>query len=169
MGLKDRRDLKDYVVFIGGGHLAGRVKEVKLPDLEFDTETETLAGVLGTLTIPTKLKELSAELTLKDINTTVMSMFGQRGSRTPIVIRAAARDQSDAVSRIKVTMHGEVNKLESGTWKPGDNGEQKFKIDLHHYRFEDAGTVIHEVDLFNYILIVNGTDLMAAQKAAIGL
>lgn len=165
-GSKGLRVPVDFCVFAGLS-LAGRVVDFKHPDLEFKTDNANLAGVLGETSIPLDLAALKSEMTLKDVNRTMMGRFG-KSTNIPIVIRAAAADLNDTVSALKITLGGRVNKLESGTWKPGDAATQKYSIDLDYYKYEDDGETLFEIDKVNNVLIVDGVDLWKDKRAAMG-
>lgn len=168
LGSRGLRSPVDFCVFVGGISLAGRVSKFEHPDLEWTTETINLAGVLGSTTIRLDLKELKAKLSLKDVNATLMAMFG-RESNTPIVIRAGARAQDDSVDPLKITLMGKTTKLASGAWEPGKPGEQAYEYDLDYYKYEDAGVTRFEIDKFNNVLKVDGVDLWSGMRAALGL
>lgn len=167
LGSGGKRSLVDYCVFVGGVSLAGRVAKFEHPDLEWTTETANLAGVLGSTTVRLDLKELKAKLTLKDFNATLMALFG-REKKTPIVIRAAARSQDDVVDPVKVTINGKITKIGSGAWEPGKDGEQTYEFDLDYYKVEDNGVTLFEIDKMNNILIVDGVDIWADMRSALG-
>ena len=40
---------------------------------------------------------------------------------------------------------------------------------VRYYRFEHGGEVLHEIDVDNMIRIVDGTDRLAEQRAALGI
>lgn len=167
LGSKGLRVPVDFCVFVGGTSLAGRVAKFDHPDLEWTTESANLAGVLGSTTIHLDLKELKAKLTLKDINATLMGMF-EREKNTPIVLRAAARSLNDSVDPLKITLIPKITKLASGTWEPGKAGEQSYEFDLDYYKYEDNGVTRFEVDKMNNILIVDGVDIWADMRSALG-
>lgn len=167
LGSKGLRVPVDYCVFVGGVSLAGRVAKFEHPDLEWATETANLAGVLGSTTIRMDLKELKAKIGLKDVNRTMMALFG-REKNTPIVLRAAARSVDDTVDPLKITLIGKFIKLSSGAWEPGKAADQAYEIDLDYYKYEDNGEVAFEVDKMNNILIVDGVDINADTRSAMG-
>lgn len=167
LGSKGLRVPVDYCVFVGGVSLAGRVTKFEHPDLEWATEIANLAGILGSTTIRLDLKELKAKLGLKDVNRTMMALFG-REKDIPIVIRAAARAVDDSVDPLKITLMGKVNKLSSGAWEPGKAADQSYEIDLDYYKYEDNGEVVYEIDKFNGVLIVDGVDIWRDMRAALG-
>ena len=58
---------------------------------------------------------------------------------------------------------------QTGTWKPGEKVPMKAMVACRYYKLEHGGTTIHEIDVVNMIRIVNGTDQLAEQRAAIGI
>lgn len=166
-GSKGLRVPVDFCVFVGGVSLAGRVAKFEHPELEWTTESANLAGVLGSTTIRLDLKELKAKLTLKDVNATLMALWG-REDNTPLVIRAAAKALDDSVDPLKITLIPKINKLSSGAWEPGKAAEQTYEFDLDYYKYEDNGNTTYEIDKMNNRLIVDGVDIWADMRAAIG-
>ncbi|ASJ24398.1 phage major tail tube protein [Laribacter hongkongensis] len=59
--------------------------------------------------------------------------------------------------------------VDMGSWKPGDKGETKYTASLSYYKLEIDGRAIYEIDPVNCVRIINGTDELAAKRAAIGL
>ncbi len=167
LGSKGLRIPVDFCVFVGGLTQAGRVASFKHPDIEIKTDTANLAGVLGEVSIPLDLAALKAELELKDVNRALMGRLG-RAADTPLVIRAAARALDDSVDPLKITINGRFTKLESGAWKPGEAATQKYSVDLDYYRYEDGGAVVYEIDKLNNVFVVDGTDIWAGVRSALG-
>ena len=80
------------------------------------------------------------------------------------------RFESDGTVRgVMANLTGTVREVDYGTWKPGDKATVKYKMSLLYYKLEVDGQIVHEIDILNYKRIVNGRDLLAGLRAALGV
>ncbi|MNM86192.1 Phage tail tube protein FII [compost metagenome] len=56
-----------------------------------------------------------------------------------------------------------------GDATPGEDTEQSMTTALTYYKLTVAGEVIVEIDVLNFIEIINGVDMLAEQRRAIGI
>jgi P2 family phage contractile tail tube protein len=56
-----------------------------------------------------------------------------------------------------------------GSWKAGERALLKSSMTLTYYKLQHGDRVIHEIDIENFVRIIDGVDLMAAQRAALGI
>ena len=69
---------------------------------------------------------------------------------------------------IAVKAQGMIRELDHGTWKPGEKLQQKVTVALKYYSYSESGDMIHEIDVENMTRIINGVDMLAEVRAAIG-
>ena len=82
---------------------------------------------------------------------------------------AYQRDDTGEVDLVEIVVRGHHETIELGEATRGEDTEQKITTTCTYYKLTVNGRVEMEVDLLNFIEIVNGVDLLAAQRKAIGL
>lgn len=82
---------------------------------------------------------------------------------------AYQRDDTGDVSRVEIVSRGRIKELDSGNLKVGDNSQTKISMTNTYYKVMVDGSTVVEVDTVNMIHIVDGVDMMADYRKAIGL
>ncbi|MEB1416084.1 phage major tail tube protein, partial [Xanthomonas campestris pv. campestris] len=72
------------------------------------------------------------------------------------------------VDAVEVVVRGRHSEIDPGTGKSGDDTEFSVKTSASYYKLTINGTTVIEIDFVNMTEIVNGVDLLAAQRRAIG-
>jgi P2 family phage contractile tail tube protein len=67
------------------------------------------------------------------------------------------------------TLRGKLKEADPGTWKPGEAAPLKAMVALTYYKLQHGDRIIHEIDVENMVRIVDGVDVLAAQRAALGI
>lgn len=83
--------------------------------------------------------------------------------------RGSVENYDGSVQAVKITMQGKIMKIEPGAWQPGGIANHTYTVSLTYYKYEQDGTVIHEIDVPNMVRKINGTDLLEQRRAALGL
>ena len=162
--------LRDINLFVDGRGYAGRVEEIELPKLTIKTEEYRGGGMDAPVELDMGMEKLEATLTLSGIDKEVVKLWGvYTSASTPLTARGAVQDEDGTVTAVEVRMRGKVKELDFGTWKPGEKVPLKWMLALRYYKYTQGGEVIHEIDVENKIRIVNGTDQLQAQRAALGI
>ena len=100
----------------------------------------------------------------------ILALFGvANGALVPFVAREALESFDGTVTAVVHTMRGRIRKMDPGTSKAGDKAALGIEMALTYYKLQHGGTVVQEIDVENMIHKVNGVDVLAAQRAAIGL
>ena len=165
------RKLKNFNVFNDAQSFLGLVPEVTLPKLTRQMESYRAGGMNGPVKLDLGQGELEVELTLGGMVTQVFQQYAN--SRVDgILLRFAGAYQEDAtglVSAVEVVMRGRYEEIDPGNAKVGDNGDMKVKMVLSYYKLTIDGAEIIELDLTNMVERVNGVDMLADQRRAVGL
>ena len=162
--------LTNMNLFVDGKGYAGLVTEVNLPKLKRKTEDHRGGGMDAPVKMGMGLEALEAGFSMIGMSKDVLVFFGLaddtafNGS-----FRGAFKDQKGTVVAAVATFRGMLEEQDPGNWKPGDKAESKFNCALSYYKLELDNQVIYEIDPVNCIRIVNGTDQVAAERAAIGM
>lgn len=165
------RDTKAWNVFIDGRGFAGEASEVTPPKLtrkmdewrgggmdapvKIDLGQEAMQGTV-------KIRGDSPEL-LKKWGVTTHDGVGMR------LRRAIKSDSGGQVQAVEEVWRGRFSEIDQGSYKSGDPNEKSYMAELSYYRHTIDGQVIMEIDVVNMICIVDGVDVLQAQRDALGI
>lgn len=79
------------------------------------------------------------------------------------------RDDDGTVSAVEVSVRGRHEEIDFGESTPGEDTEHQISTTCTYYKLTVDSEVIIEVDLLNFVFVVDGVDLLAAHRQAIGL
>lgn len=163
--------LTQMSLFVDGRGYLGQVSELMPPKIATQTMDYLAGGMPGTLKLSKGVIEaMEAEFTLLGYNKEILKIYNvQPCNVVPFVFRGALSDCTLGISPITITMRGQVQEIDMGTWKVGDDNPLKLKMSVSYYRLEISGETIMEIDFFNNVFLVNGQDQMAATRAALGI
>ncbi|EMO9523734.1 phage major tail tube protein, partial [Pseudomonas aeruginosa] len=82
---------------------------------------------------------------------------------------AYQRDDDGAVTAVEIVGRGRHEEIDMGDAQPGEDTEHKINTALTYYKLVIDGREIIEIDNLNFIYKVDGKDLLAEQRKAIGI
>ena len=91
------------------------------------------------------------------------------GNLVPLSFRGALEGEDGTVTPVVATVRGVVKEIDWGTWKPGEKSPLKCAVAVRYYKLDHGGATLHEIDVDNMVRIVDGTDRLAEQRAALGI
>lgn len=169
MGLPKK--LRNFNMFINGTSFAGEAAEIQLPKLSRKTEDYRGAGMTGDVESDMGNEKMTLEHTYGGIVRAILNQWGVL-SADGVLLRFSGSYRSDDVSKydiVDVTVRGRHKEIDMGTAKMA--GETSFKVQtsLSYYKLVINNETVIEMDFLNGIEIVNGVDLLAGERAALGL
>lgn len=168
MAARDVR--KNLNLFVDGQGYAGQIEDFTAPSLALKLEEFRGGGMDAPIELKMGMEKLEASFNLIAYDRHVLALFGvANGSVVPFVAREALESFNGAVTPVVHTMRGRITKLDPGTSKAGDKAALQVMMSLTYYKLQHGTTVVQEIDVENMIHLVNGVDVLAAQRAAIGL
>jgi P2 family phage contractile tail tube protein len=168
MAARDVR--KNFNLFVDGRGYAGQVDEFNAPKLTLQTEEFRAGGMDMPIDITMGMEKMACDFSLKAYDKNVLALFGvTEGSRVPLVAREALESYDGTVTQVVHTLRGKITEVDPGTSKPGELPLLKFTLSLTYYKMQHGDTVVHEIDAENMVRIINGSDTLAAIRAALGL
>ncbi|OLK27698.1 phage major tail tube protein [Xanthomonas oryzae] len=164
------KKLKALNLFNDGESYLGQVVEVKLPTLSRKMEEYRGGGMNGPVDIDFGQEKIELEWKCGGMMRSVLNPSGATTHHAVQLRFAGAyqRDDSGAVDAVAVVVRGRHSELDPGTGKSGDDTEFSVKTSASYYKLTINGATVIEIDLVNMTEIVNGVDLLAAQRRAIG-
>lgn len=161
---------KNITLNVDGRGYAGQLSEFNTPKLVQKVEEFRAGGMNAPLELNMGMDKLEADFSLMQYSRDVLALFGLvDGNMVPITVREALESFDGTVTAVVHVMRGKVKEVDPGTSKPGDLNPIKFTIALSYYRLQHGTTVVQEIDVENMIHFVNGVDVLAAQRAALGI
>jgi len=165
------RKLKNFTLFNDGRAYLGEVPEVTLPKLTRKTEDYRAGGMHGPIKEDLGMEGLEMQWTAAGY---LRDLFAQWGAprHDSVLLRFAGALQDAGtgnVGALEVIVRGRHTEIDAGNAKAGEMTEIKVTSALSYYKLVLDGVPILEIDLVNMVEYVNGRDLMADVRAAIGL
>lgn len=162
--------LSNCVGFIDGVSFAGEMPSLTLPKVVLKTETYRGGGMAGEIEIPTGVEKLESGFTTNGVRREALKWFGL-SDRTACnaVFRASFKGLKGKVTPVIVTMRGGLKEVDMGDWKAGEKAESKHNMALTYYKLEVDGRLIYEIDMVGMVLVIDGVDVLAEERSALGL
>jgi hypothetical protein len=162
--------LKNINCFVDGWGMAGNVSELTPPKLAIKTDEHRAGGMDAAVDIDMGMEKMEAGFTLTKYCPDTLKLFGLGdGNTVPLVFRAATQSDDGDVTPVRIVMRGMLKEVDKGTWKPGEKATLAFKMNVRYYKEEVDGEVIHEIDIDNFVRIINGVDVLADMRDALGI
>lgn len=161
--------LINFRVYLDGADLVG-VADVTLPSLEAMTETVKGAGIAGEVDAPVLGHYSSMEL---ELNWRTLEMLASpKGIHLDLRGAQQAYDSGKGAYRVvpvKVVVRGVPKTTELGKLDVGATSDTKNTIEVNYIKITVDGEDLAEVDKYNYICSIGGTDYLAEVREALGM
>lgn len=168
------RKLKNFNLFVDGGSFVGRIPELTLPKLTRKTEDYQGGGMRGPVKSCMGMETLEMEFTCGGYERDLLAKFGVTGV-SGVLLRFAGALQADdsaaipGIHGLEVVVRGYFEAIDFGTAKPQDKTEVKVSCALSYYKLTLDNRTLIEFDMVNMVEIIDGEDLAAADRIAMGL
>lgn len=165
--------LEDYACFKEGVQIPGTV-DVTLPKITPKSVTISGAGIAGDMDMPTKgqTENMETELTFRVTSAEVTSMAQCKS--TNVEFRGAQFSFDAGTGEYKqlpcvVMMRIMPKEVDLGKFASAETTEAKITANVSYMKITIGGVKVVEIDKFNYIHYVNGTDYLADVRSMLGL
>lgn len=161
--------LKSMNLFNDGNSFIGQIGEVAIPKLARKFEDWRGAGMDAAIGIDMGGEPIEFEWKAGGQIDLAFTQFGAV-THDAVLLRWVGAYQDDATGTVKaveIVTRGRHQEIDPGTGKPGDDTEQTIKTRASYYKLSVDGQVLIEKDEVALIFVVNGVDILAAQRAAI--
>lgn len=165
------KKLKAQNLFNDGNNYVGLVAEVTLPKLTRKTEDYRGGGMNMPIEIDHGQEKLTLEWTCGGIMKDVLTQWGIT-KHDGVQLRFAGAYQAEDGSKpdaVEVVIRGRHKEIDFGNQKPGEDTSFKVSSSVSYYKLSINGATLLEFDAINMIENVNGTDLLADLRNAIGI
>jgi hypothetical protein len=167
------KKLKKMNLFNDGVSYVGQCPSVTLPKLSRKLEDFRAGGMDGPVKVDLGHGDdgIQFDWTMGGWDLTLLRQYGMVKA-DGVMLRWAGsiqRDDTGEVSAVEVVARGRHEEIDFGDAKPGEDTEQKITTVCTYYKLSIDGNVEIEIDLLNFVFFVNGKDMLAEHRRAIGL
>lgn len=167
------KKLKHMNIFNDGNSHQGEAKTVTLPNLTRKLESFRAAGMDGPAKADLGMGDDGIQLsyTLGGWSLLTLRQYGAVRA-DGVMLRfmgSVQRDDTAEVSAVEVVVRGRHEELNFGDSTPGEDTEHEITTTCTYYRLVVDGEDIIEIDILNFVCIVDGVDLLAEHRRNIGL
>lgn len=161
---------KNLNLFVDGRGYAGQIEDFNAPKLALTMESFRAGGMAAPIGLKMGLEEMTTDFALLKYDRDVLALFGvANGQSVAFVAREALESFDGTVTPVVHTMRGRITEMDPGTSKAGEVATLRLTLTLTYYKLQHGPTVVQEIDAINMIHRVNGVDVYAAQRAALGI
>lgn len=162
--------IKNINLFVDGRGYAGQIDDFNPPKLSLQTEEFRGGGMDGPIDLEMGMEKLVTDFSLISYDRDVLSLWGVRkGATVPFVAREALESFDGTVTPVKHTMRGKIIEHDPGSHKPGTAPKLKTSMSLTYYKLEHGGRLVHEIDVENMVRTIDGVDVLAEIRRALGM
>jgi len=167
------RKLKHMNLFADGDNWQGLCEEVTTAKLTKKFENYRAGGMAGSVGVDLGYEDgaLDTEFTLGGFEVNALRKHSA-ATHNAVLLRFAGsfqRDDTGEISAVEVVTRGRIKEFDNGNYKVGDNSTMKLSMANSYYKVVVDNETIIEIDTVNMVEIVNGVDMMAEHRTAIGL
>jgi P2 family phage contractile tail tube protein len=167
------RKLKNMNLFNDGGTYMGVVKSVTLPPLARKMESYRGGGMNGPVKVDLGMSDdgIQFEWTLGGLDLTVINQFACVKADGVMLRFTGAYQQDDTgeVTAVEIVVRGRHETIEMGDAAPGEDTEHSITTTCTYYKLTVNSEEPIEIDIPNFIEKVNGVDMLAEQRKALGI
>ncbi|GAB5098716.1 phage major tail tube protein [Caballeronia sp. HLA56] len=165
------RKLKGFNLFHNGESFLGQVAEVTLPKLTRKMEDYQGGGMSGPIKIDFGQEGIQIEWTCGGFMRPVLAQYGIM-AHDGVLLRFSGGYQSEdasGVDSVEIVIKGRHSEIDMGTVKAKEDTAFKVTTVASYYKLAINGHELIEIDFINSIEKIDGKDLLAALRKAIGI
>lgn len=168
MGMPNK--LKNFNLFGDGNIWKGQIDSVTLPKLTRKVEEWRGGGMHGPVEIDLGLEKLELSFKAGGFLEDAVIAFGGTtiGANQWRFAGAYQDDATGAVVAVEVVVAGRLREFDPGEAKAGDDTEHTHTISCAYYRLSAGGRDLIEIDMPGMVFRVDGRDVVADIRRAIG-
>lgn len=169
MGLPSK--LKNMNLFVNGQNYYGRSGEVTPSKKARKMEEWRGGGMDSAIKVDMGGEMMELEFTMGGLEPTLDKGFGAitHDAHQFRFVGAYQDDNTGQVRACEIVARGRYEEIDTGSAKPGDDTEHKYKVACSYYKEVVDNEIITEIDVMNAVFRVGGVDRLAEIRNAIGV
>lgn len=159
---------RNFNAFFDGYSQAGKVEEFTPPSLMTTGEDFRAGGMDAPIELKMGMEKMEATIKMASVDVETLRLWG-RLDTVPLIVRGALESRDGTVKAEVFRVRGRVKGLEQDAIQPGVKSGVTYTVAVHEFTYTVNGVEVHNIDIPNMKCIVNGTDVLAEQRRALGL
>jgi P2 family phage contractile tail tube protein len=166
--------INDANVYVDEANWLGK-SEVELPSIAHKVIEMKQFGISGSMEVPLigHIDKLDGKIKFKAIEPDALNVIYNPKKAPLLDVRAAQQKYNTSsgeivIEDIKITMRAFFKNVKIQSMKQGSDSESEADYAAHYFKMEINGQEVLEIDKFNYIYKVNGEDILAEVRSALG-
>lgn len=161
---------KNLNLFVDGRGYAGQIEDFNAPKLALKVAEWHAGGMAAPIDLKMGMEKMTTDFALLKYDRDVLALFGvANGQSVAFVAREALESFDGTVTPVIHTMRGRITNIDPGTSKAGEVATLRFTMTLTYYKLQHGVSTVQEIDAINMIHMINGVDVYAAQRNALGM
>lgn len=163
--------LKNFNLYADGESLMGVAEEITVPKLTRKMEEWRAGGMPGPIDIDLGQEKIVMDWTTGGLLFSALRKYGASKPDALLLRYAGAyqREDTGVTHAVEIVVRGRHKEIDMGNKKVGDPNKTKVSTTCAYYKLSVDNEVLIEYDALAMIFVVDGVDLMDAQRKAIGL
>lgn len=162
----------NFGVYEDGNEYYGQA-DITLPDLELMAQDITGAGIAGTVSaaVVGHYNAMTASINFRTICPSVVRLAEPRDHQLDVRGAMQVRDTATgkvSVQAVKVVMKCQPKTIKLGKLAPASPADASGDVSVSYIALYIDGEKVAEIDPYNFIAMVNGTDYLAEVRKALG-
>ena len=166
------RKFEAATLWLDGTSLVGTVKEIELPEIEWDSVDHETIALFGTPQYAGKLQGMETTITWTGYSPELAAAAANPYQGIKLQLRGNfgeyKADGKSADKALKIDLGGRVLMNGVGTYSPGEF-ERETKLAVDYIKETWDGTALYEISINPPIYRVNGKDILAGMRKNLGL
>jgi P2 family phage contractile tail tube protein len=167
------RKLKNMNLFNDGSSYLAVAKSVTLPALGRKMEAYRGGGMNGPVKADLGFSDDGIQLEWKTGGLDLISLRQFATIKASgVLLRFTGffqQDDTEEMSAVEIVVRGRHETIEMGDAQPGEDTEHAMTTTCSYYKLIVDGEVIIEIDLLNFVEMVDGVDMLEGQRKALGI
>ncbi|MDD3466025.1 MAG: phage major tail tube protein [Campylobacterales bacterium] len=159
-------------VYINGNSFLGKIEEAKMPVVKHTMTEKKALGMVGKLETWAGFDKMEATLKINSMYKDLMTLIANPTKAVQLQLRSYIETQGSQGSIGSAAMvtylTGVFKEIDLGNFKQHDNVEISAPMTVSYIKQVIDGQDIIEIDAYSNIYKVNGEDILASYKNAIG-
>ena len=158
--------VNNLIAYDPDGVKLGAVAEAELPSIEFQTEALSGAGIMGEIEVPSlgRVGPMTLTLNWRVVTRAAVALAAQGAQN--LELRGAIEAESDvgagsSVQQLRAIVTGRCKSYKPGKLAPNSTMDAVHEFACSYYKLELDGETLIEIDVYNQVCTVLGTDYMA--------
>jgi len=168
--LRDSNIFQDFTVWIQDVGKIGEAPNLQPPEINIQTEEFRGGGMDGTVEIPMGIEKIEFDFELHTWDEQVFQNlgYGPGSLDVPITFRGYLLTAGGAEKGVIIETHSLIKSIKPSKVEPGKKASLSVHCSANYYRHEINGVTVTEIDVFNKITMIGGTDKTANARRILG-